>query len=255
MRLATWNINGLRAAWRKGLPAWLTAIDADVFAFQEIRCTEVQLPKDFALPTGYSAWWNPAAKAGWSGTALLARRPLERLGVGLSGTDADGRVIRGRVGGVTVIGMYMPSGSSGPDKQAKKDQFLIDFHDFAAPYVASSEPVLIVGDLNVAPSRRDVVNHSRAQKMSGYLPHEREWFAEVLASGWVDVVRRHHGDVQGPYTWWSNFGRARELDRGWRIDHVLANAAAAERVTGVHVNRDAGLAISDHAPVIVDLDG
>jgi exodeoxyribonuclease-3 len=254
MRIATWNVNGLRAAWKKGMVTWLSEIDADVVALQEIRCTEDQLPSDFSLPTGYSAVWNPAEKKGWSGTAVWTRRDVERLGVGLDGTsDPDGRIVRAKVGGVTIICMYLPSGSSGPARQELKDQFLHDFHAFAAQYVDSPEPVLIMGDLNVAPTKLDVSNASRAQKMSGFLPHERDWFAEVLGNGWVDVVRTHAGQVQGPYTWWSNFGRARELDRGWRIDHVLANRAAAKLVTSVSVNRPAGLACSDHAPIVVDL--
>lgn len=253
MRIATWNVNGVRAAWKKGLSTWLSSIDADAVMVQEIRCTEAQLPKDFALPKGHSAWWNPAQKLGWSGTALWTRLPYDRLGVGFDGSDPDGRIVRARFGDLTVVGMYLPSGASGPDKQAAKDVFMANFLAFARPLVESREPVVIVGDLNVAPTARDVVSAARSQGLSGFLPHEREWFADVLASGWIDVVRSHFGPVQGPYTWWSNFGRARELDRGWRIDHVLANPAAAKLVRSVQIDRPAGLACSDHAPVIVEL--
>ena len=254
MRIVTWNINGLRAAHKKGLATWVTALDPDVLALQEVRATPAQLPKDWALPAGLTAAWHPAERLGWSGVAVWSRVPAERLGVGLDAPDPEGRVLRVRAGGVQVISTYLPSGGSGETRQAAKEAFMERFLPWSRVHATSAEPVVIVGDLNIAHGPRDVANPRTAQRLSGYLPHERLWFDELLAAGWVDVVRRHVGPVQGPYTWWSNFGKAKAEDRGWRIDHVLANPAAAARVRSVRVDREAGLAVSDHAPVIVELD-
>ena len=114
-------------------------------------------------------------------------------------------------------------------------------------------PVLFGGDLNIAHTEQDIYYAKSNQKTSGFLPHERAWFSELLDTGWHDVIREYAGDVQGPYSWWSNRGRARELDRGWRIDYLLANQAARDRVSGFEIDRAAGLAVSDHAPVTVEL--
>lgn len=255
MRIVTWNINGLRAATKKGLDAWVTTFAPDILALQEVRATPAQLPKAWTVPAGLSAEWHPAERLGYAGVAVWTKGPAERLGVGLDAPDPEGRVLRVRAGGVQVISTYLPSGGSGDLRQAAKDAFMGRFLPWSSAYAASHEPVVIVGDLNIAHGPRDVANWRTAQRMSGYLPHERLWFDELLAAGWVDVVRQRAGPIQGPYTWWSNFGKAKAEDRGWRIDYVLANPAAAARVRDVRVDREAGLAISDHAPIIVDLDG
>jgi exodeoxyribonuclease-3 len=110
------------------------------------------------------------------------------------------------------------------------------------------------GDINVAHTEKDIFYAKSNEQTSGFLPHEREWFGQLLSSGWHDLVREHHGDVQGPYSWWSNRGRARELDRGWRIDYLLCNQAARPLFRSAAIHRDGGLEISDHAPVSIDLE-
>ena len=117
----------------------------------------------------------------------------------------------------------------------------------------SSEPVIVGGDLNIAHTEMDIFYAKSNASTSGFLPHERKWFSELLDSGWHDLVRDHYGDIQGPYSWWSNRGRARELDRGWRIDYLLGNKAAASRFESASILREGGLEISDHAPVFIDL--
>lgn len=252
MRIVTWNVNGVRAAAKKGLAGHLAAWAPDVVALQEVRATPAQVPAD-ALPPGLVPTWHPAEKPGWSGVGLAALAPLTDVGAGLDGPDPEGRVLRARIDGVWVLCVYVPSGGTGEARQAVKEAFLERLTAWARAFAASPEPAVLVGDLNVAHGPRDVANWRTAQKLSGYLPHERLWFDELLATGWTDVVRRAAGPVQGPYTWWSQFGKAKAEDRGWRIDHVLANAAAAARVTAVRVEREAGIEVSDHAPVVVDL--
>jgi exodeoxyribonuclease-3 len=256
MRLLTWNVNGLRAAIGKGLDGQIARLAPDVVLFQEIRCKPEQLPPGWAPPSGYVVRWHPAEKLGWSGVATWTRAPLTRANVGLAATDddADGRVLVTEIGGWRIVNTYLPSGSAGPERQAAKDAFLVKFSPYLDALVGDATPTLVCGDLNLVPGPLDIHEPKRAEKLSGYLPHERAWFADRLTRGWVDVVRRDVGATKGPYTWWSNFGKARAENRGWRIDHVLANPAATQRTRFVAVDRDAGLQCSDHAPVLVDLD-
>ena len=128
------------------------------------------------------------------------------------------------------------------------------FVPWAATLRRARTPTLIGGDLNIAHTERDIFYAKSNAKNSGFLPHERDWFGRLLDSGWADLVRQHAGDVDGPYSWWSNRGQARALDRGWRIDYLLGNRAAAKRFTSATTHREAGLACSDHAPVSVDLE-
>jgi len=254
MRVLTWNVNGLRAALKKGVEAHLALINPDVVLLQEVRALVEQLPTDFALKKPWSAHWNPAQKLGWSGTATWSRLPLSLQSVGFDGTDADGRILITQVGDWDLLNIYLPSGSAGPEKQAAKEEWIARFLPWAQSFANSSRPALLCGDLNIAHTKNDVWSPSRAAKLSGFLPHERDWFTDFLATGWTDTLREHLGAQQGPYTWWSNLGRAKAEDRGWRIDYALVNAAGRSRVRNVSVNREAGIAVSDHAPVIVDVD-
>jgi exodeoxyribonuclease-3 len=252
MRITTWNVNGLRAALGKRLPAHLDVLRPDVLLLQEVRARPEQLPGAWAQPDGWTSSWLPADRPGYAGVALWTRSAHDVIGVGPSAHE--GRVLHARTDGLHAVSCYLPSGSSGPEAQARKDQFLSDLSVWLAPLAAAHEPVVLGGDLNVAPTDADIHDPRGNRSNSGFLPHERAWFATLLASGWTDLVRAALPDRQGPYTWWSNRGRARELDRGWRIDHLLGNRAAADALIGASVHREGGLDTSDHAPVSVDLD-
>jgi exodeoxyribonuclease-3 len=253
MRITTWNVNGLRAALRKDFGTHLSVLDPDVLLLQEVRARPRQLPDGWGRPDGYTALWHPAERNGYSGVAVWTRHDAEILETGLGGPDPEGRVLRVRTNGVQVVSVYLPSGSSGEARQAVKDDFLERFAAWLAPLATLDEPVIVAGDLNIAPTPADIHDPRGNARNSGFLPHERAWFAELLDNGWTDLVRRELGAQQGPYSWWSNRGRARELDRGWRIDHVLGNAAAAARTRAAQITRQGGLDTSDHAPVSVDL--
>ena len=176
------------------------------------------------------------------------------VAVGVGDRDPDGRVIAARVCGVTVASVYLPSGSSGPERQAYKDVWLGRFLPWAARMAARRTPVVLGGDLNIAHTERDIFYAAGNQNNSGFLPHERAWLGRLLETGWTDFVRRHFGDVDGPYSWWSNRGQARQLDRGWRIDYLLGNRPAADRCRDAAIYRHGGLLVSDHAPVTINLD-
>lgn len=254
--ITTWNVNGLRAALRKGFEDWVEVQAPDVLMLQEVRALPEQLPATWRAPEGWHVTWHPAEKKGYSGVATLTRGPHEVIGRGLPGQDdPEGRVLQVRWQGVRLVNVYLPSGSSGEARQAEKERWMEDFMPFAAELARLDEPVILVGDLNIAHTVNDIWNPGGNKKNSGFLPHERDWFTRLLATGWIDAFRREFGDVKGPYTWWSTRGRARAEDRGWRIDYALCNPAMAARVRGVTVDRAAGIAISDHAPVTLRTEG
>jgi exodeoxyribonuclease III len=254
VRITTWNVNGLRAALRKGFADHLKQISPDVLLLQEIRVLPEQLDEQWRSPSGWHVVWHPAEKKGYSGTAIWSRIPIDvtMTGASESDTDDEGRLVTVSVEGLTVSSVYLPSGSSKPERQTVKEEWMARFRPWADASV-NSKPVIFGGDLNIAHTEQDIFYAKANQKTSGFLPHEREWLGELLGSGWHDLAREHFGDVQGPYSWWSNRGRARELDRGWRIDYLLANAAARERFVSATIHREGGLTVSDHAPVSVDL--
>ena len=255
MRVLTWNVNGMRAALRKGFERHIDRLQPDVMLLQEVRALPEQLPDAWREPDEWHVEWHPAEKKGYSGVATFSRTPLKRLKSGIDGADdPEGRVLLTQTDGVDLLNIYLPSGSSSDAAQAKKNQWLESFTPYAAQLRRRRRPLLMAGDLNIARSERDIYHWRSNRGTSGFLPHEREWMDRLVDAGWSDVIRERFGDQDGPYTWWSNRGQARALDRGWRIDYLLANAAASRRVTDAFVDREAGLEVSDHAPVVIDLE-
>jgi len=255
MRILTWNVNGLRAAIRKGYESHVERLEPDACLLQEIRVLPEQLPAAWNPPEGWNVHWHPARRKGYSGTATLARAPLEHIGTGIDGAeDPEGRVLVTRMEDVELVNIYLPAGASSPEAQDRKDRWIEEFKPWAEELRTRKSPVLLAGDFNIARSELDIYHWKSNRKTSGFLPHERDWMNQLVDSGWSDVVREEAGDVDGPYTWWSNRGQARILDRGWRIDYVLLNAAAKQRLCSVHVDREAALEVSDHGPVLVELE-
>jgi len=258
MRVVTWNLNGIRAAIRKGLDDYIDRIDADVWLLQEIRALPEQLPDDWEIPAGHEVSWHPAERKGYSGVATMSRVGLKEISRGISTNldpdDKEGRVLTTKCGPITCINIYLPNGGSGQHRQNFKDKWLEDLSSWSSQFQESAEPVILVGDLNIAHTEEDIWNPVGNRFTSGFLEHERNWFSQFLRNGWYDLHRIHFGPCKGPYTWWSNRGQARELDRGWRIDYVLANSSARKLFRSAEVLREGGLVVSDHAPLIVDLD-
>jgi len=254
-RILTWNVNGMRAAIRKGLESWLDELQPDIMLLQEIRVRPDQLAPEWAEPDGWHVHWHPAQRPGYAGTAIWSRQPIERIEIGIDEQDdPEGRLLIARIGPLDVASIYLPSGSSSEDAQVRKNNWMELFTPYAGKLMRRRRPVVLGGDLNIARCERDIYHWKSNQKTSGFLPHERTWMNELVSSGAHDLLRDAVGDVDGPYTWWSNRGQARQLDRGWRIDYLLGNRMASTQVEQIFVHRDAGLAISDHAPVIADLN-
>ena len=258
MRIVTWNLNGIRAAHRKGLDDFINKIDSDVWLFQEVRALPEQMPKDWQPIGGHEIIWHPAEKKGYSGVSTWSRIGISEEGRGISTNvdinDSEGRVLHTKHGNLHCINIYLPNGGANIERQKFKDQWLEDLLIWSKKFIDLDEPVLLCGDLNIAHTENDIWNPSGNRNTSGFLTHEREWFTRLLSIGWYDLLRIDSGDIKGPYSWWSNRGQARALNRGWRIDYALANDAALEIFQSARILREGGLTVSDHAPLIIDLD-
>jgi exodeoxyribonuclease-3 len=256
LRILTLNLNGIRSAAGKGLFEWLGVQDADIVCVQELKAQEADLSDALRAPAGYLGWFHCAEKKGYSGVGIYARRKPERVlaGIGNAEFDAEGRYLRADWEGLSVISLYLPSGSSSPERQAAKFRFMEVFQPHLAVLAASGREIVLCGDWNIAHREIDLKNWKSNQKNSGFLPEERAWLSRVFGElGWVDVYRRVHPETAGEaYTWWSNRGQAWANNVGWRIDYQIATpgiAAAARRAAVFKDQR-----FSDHAPLTIDYD-
>ncbi|MFE4862461.1 exodeoxyribonuclease III [Streptomyces sp. NPDC056670] len=259
------NVNGLRAAAKKGFVEWLAGTGADVICLQEVRAEPHQLPAEAGAPEGWFAVHAPAAAKGRAGVSLLTRREPDRVrtGFGSAEFDGSGRYLEADLPGVTVASLYLPSGEVGTERQDEKIRFMAEFLEYLkglrARAAADGREVVVCGDWNIAHQEADLKNWKGNKKNSGFLPEEREWMTRVFDAadgGYVDVVRQLHPDVEGPYSWWSYRGRAFDNDTGWRIDYQVATPGLAGRAVKGFVERAAthGERWSDHAPVTVVYD-
>ena len=257
MRIVSWNVNGLRACARKGFLDFLEDSWAHVVCLQEVRAFERQLAPEVRAPAGWHAAFSPAERAGYSGVALYSREPPDRVetALGEARFDAEGRLVIARFGRLTVASVYFPKGS-GRGRDNRRVPYKLDF--YAALFdrlqaLRRRGPVLVAGDYNTAREPIDLARPAANKKTSGFLPEERAELTRWLDAGWVDTFRARHPGAAGHYTWWRQWGGAREKNVGWRIDYVLASPAAARHVTDAfiwpHVTG------SDHCPVGVDLSG
>ncbi|GAA3849334.1 exodeoxyribonuclease III [Streptomyces sp. NPDC003328] len=259
------NVNGIRAAAKKGFVEWLAGTSADVLCLQEVRAEPGQMPESVREPEGWHVVHAPAAAKGRAGVSLYTRREPDRVRVGFGSAEFDGsgRYVEADLPGVTVASLYLPSGEAGTARQDEKDRFMAEFlghlKDLRQRAAADGREVLVCGDWNIAHRPADLRNWRGNQKNSGFLPEERAWLGRVLDpedGGYVDVVRALHPDVEGPYTWWSYRGRAFDNDTGWRIDLAVATPGLAGRAVKAVVERAAthGERWSDHAPVTVTFE-
>ncbi|MEU9335050.1 exodeoxyribonuclease III [Streptomyces sp. NPDC048290] len=259
------NVNGLRAAAKKGFVEWLSATEADVLCLQEVRAEPGQLPERIRTPEGWSVVHAPAAAKGRAGVSLYTRREPDRVRIGFGSAEFDtaGRYVEADLPGLTVASLYLPSGEVGTERQDEKYRFMAEFaahlEELRERAAADGREVLVCGDWNIAHQPADLRNWRGNAKSSGFLPEEREWLTSVFdpgAVGYVDVVRALHPDTEGPYSWWSYRGRAFDNDTGWRIDYQVATPGLAGQAVKGWVERAAthGERWSDHAPVTVVYD-
>jgi exodeoxyribonuclease-3 len=254
MRVITLNVNGIRSAERKGLAHWLTrGAPWDVVCLQEIKAGEDDVPATLRAPRRAHAAFCCARKKGYAGVAVYARRaPQVIRGFGCTEFDDEGRYLEADFGEVAVISLYLPSGSSGPHRQASKYRFLEAFLPHLQTLRRRGKEIVLCGDWNISHQPIDLENWRSNQKNSGFLPEERAWLTRVFDEiGFVDVFRRVDARPR-QYTWWSNRGQAWSKNVGWRIDYQIATPGIAARARAASIYKTKRF--SDHAPLIVDYD-
>lgn len=266
LTLATVNVNGIRAAARKGMDAWLKETDPDILCLQEVRAPSEELRKlaegDGPLAGGWNIYDQEASAKGRAGVAVLTKAKVldHRTDIGPEEFDSYGRWLETDLetgaGPLTVVSCYVHSGEADTPKQVEKYKFLDAMRERMAELISSQKLVVIVGDLNVGHTELDIKNWKGNLKSAGFLPEERAYFDDFAEQGWVDMGRAAHPGVPGPYTWWSYRGKAFDTDAGWRIDYQLATPELAKLGQNYRVDRaptyDARW--SDHSPVVVDYD-
>jgi exodeoxyribonuclease-3 len=254
LRVVTLNVNGIRSAARKGLYRWLAAQKADVVCLQEIKAHDGDLDPTMRAPRGLHGSFSHADKKGYAGVALYSRvRPeAVREGFGVKEFDAEGRYLEARFGKLSVVSLYLPSGSAGPHRQASKFRFLDAFLPHLRKLKRSGREVILCGDWNIAHKEIDLRNWRSNQKNSGFLPEERAWLTQVFDDlGFVDVFRTLNAKPE-QYTWWSNRGQAWAKNVGWRIDYQIATPRIAAKAVQESIYKRRRF--SDHAPLTIDYD-
>ncbi len=253
-RLVSWNVNGIRAASRKGFTKWLRRVTPNVLCLQEIKLSEAARAKtefDFA---GYEEYWHPAARAGYSGTAMLTNRTPRQVtnGLGVTEIDAEGRVQTLEFADFVLVNAYFPNSS----EQLKRLPFKLRFNDEYLRYVKklkteSGKPLVLTGDFNVAHREIDLARPKDNIGNPGFTAEERCWVDRLLAAGFVDSFRLLHGD-EVKYSWWSYRSLARERNIGWRIDYFFISEELRRNVIGATIGDE--VSGSDHAPVGLELE-
>ena len=254
LRIISANLNGIRSAAKKGFMEWLNHQSADFICVQELKAQEVDLAPEILSPPGLNAYFHYAKKKGYSGSGIFTPHAVEdmQLGFGNPEFDAEGRYVEVQIGQLSVISVYMPSGSSSPERQEAKFRFLDAFLPHLIQLKKSGRQILLCGDVNIAHHEIDLKNWKGNLKNSGFLPEERAWLTKLFSEiGYVDVYRQLEPNASDTcYTWWSQRGQAYAKNVGWRIDYQIATPelAQAARKAGVYKEQR----FSDHAPLIIE---
>ena len=254
MRIISVNLNGIRSAANKGFYAWLQQQDADIICMQELKAQAADLTREMLQPEGYYGYFHYAEKKGYSGVGIYSRRQPDAIieGLGMADIDAEGRYIEAQFGSLSVVSLYLPSGSSGEERQTFKFDVMRRFMPHLEALKASGREVVICGDWNIAHREIDLKNWRGNRKNSGFLPEERAWLSDLFERvNWIDVYRRLYPEATDDcYTWWSNRGQAWAKNVGWRIDYQIATPAIAGNSVAAAVYKHERF--SDHAPLIID---
>jgi exodeoxyribonuclease III len=256
LRIISLNLNGIRSASSKGLYPWLEKQNADIICMQELKAQAADMSHYMLQPDGLFGYFHYAEKKGYSGVGIYSKTQPDAIieGLGLADIDAEGRYIEARFGNLSVVSLYLPSGSSGEERQAVKFSVMERFYPHLAALRGSGREVVICGDWNIAHKEADLKNWRGNRKNSGFLPEERAWMTRIFDElGWVDVYRQLHPEATDTcYTWWSNRGQAWAKNVGWRIDYQIATPAIASKAICTSVYKDERF--SDHAPLTVDYE-
>ncbi len=252
MKIISYNVNGIRAAMRKGLVDWLKAAQPDIVGFQEIKAMEEQIDTESLAKAGYIyQYWFPAKKKGYSGTGIISKIKPQHVayGTGLAYMDDEGRNIRADFKDFSYMSMYLPSGTN-PERLSFKFKYMEDFLDYAIELKKHLPKLIISGDYNICHQARDIHDPVRLQHVSGFLPEERAWLSAFIESGFIDSFRQFDSRPD-QYTWWSYRAGARERNKGWRIDYHMITPELQTQIKRSIILPEAKH--SDHCPILLEL--
>jgi exodeoxyribonuclease III len=256
MRIITANLNGIRSAVTKGFLDWLPTQQADFICLQELKAQAENMTEAMKAPGEHKGYFHYAEKKGYSGVGIYAKRTPNNIieGLGIPEIDAEGRYLELLYDDLSIISVYLPSGSSGDHRQSAKFAFMERFFTHLEQLARCGREVVLCGDWNIAHQEIDLKNWKGNMKNSGFLPEERQWLTRVFnEQRWVDVYRSLYPDATGEgYTWWSNRGQAWAKNVGWRIDYQIATPKIAATARSASIYKEQRF--SDHAPLTIDYD-
>jgi exodeoxyribonuclease-3 len=252
MRIVSYNVNGLRSAMTKGFVDWLRTDPADIICLQEIKAHKDNVDHKQFDELGYEHYWYPAQKKGYSGVAVLTKiKPtFVQYGNGYMQSDAEGRVIRLDFGDITLINTYIPSGTSGDERQTYKYQWLDEFYGYLNQLRGTRPNLIVCGDYNICHKPIDIHDPVGNKKSTGFLPEERAWMDKLFDNGFIDTFRQFHPEPH-QYSWWSMRANSRANNKGWRIDYINVTTPLQQRI--LHANIWQEVKHSDHCPVFLQL--
>jgi exodeoxyribonuclease-3 len=253
-KIISYNVNGIRSAVSKGFLDWTQTVSPDIICLQEIKANSDQLDLTLFENAGFNHhFWHSAEKKGYSGVAILSKRKPDHVEVGFGEKlyDSEGRILRADYGDVSVISVYMPSGTTGEIRQDFKYRFLDFFQSYIDKLKTERAKLVICGDWNICHKPIDIHNPVSNAKSSGFLPEEREWIGKFIDSGFIDTFRHYNQDPH-QYTWWSNRLNARGRNLGWRIDYNMVSQSLENQLKSASILPD--VKHSDHCPILVDID-
>ncbi len=254
MKLVSWNVNGIRAAHRKGFLDWLHAASPDVLTVQETKAHPDQLAAKLRQPDGYHTWWASAERKGYSGVGLFSKsQPRDvQVGLGIEKFDSEGRTLIADFDDFTLMTTYLPNGKASQERLRYKMEYKEAFLDYANGLRAAGKSVVFCGDINTAHNEIDLTHPKPNSKYSGFLREERDWIDKVVEQGYIDIYRHRNPEQAGAYSWWSMRSGARAKNVGWRIDYFFISPDLLERVTDAAIHAD--VMGSDHCPISLTLD-
>lgn len=254
MKLVSWNVNGIRAAHRKGFLDWLHAASPDVLTVQETKAHPDQLAAKLRQPDGYHTWWASAERKGYSGVGLFSKSQPRavQVGLGIEKFDSEGRTLIADFDDFTLMTTYLPNGKASQERLRYKMEYKEAFLDYANGLRAAGKSVVFCGDINTAHNEIDLTHPKPNSKYSGFLREERDWIDKVVEQGYIDIYRHRNPEQAGAYSWWSMRSGARAKNVGWRIDYFFISPDLLERVTDAAIHAD--VMGSDHCPISLTLD-
>jgi exodeoxyribonuclease-3 len=254
MKIISWNVNGIRASYKKGLVEFVERESPDVFCVQETKALREQVGPEISEMNNMFSYWSSAERKGYSGTATFVQESLESVehGIGIKKFDSEGRFVVTDHADFLLYNIYFPNGASGPDRHDYKMDFLKNLNSHLAEKISEGREVIVLGDYNVAPSKIDIYDPIRHENTSGFRPVEREWFQSFIKLGFVDTFRHFYPDETQRYTWWNQIERARLANRGWRIDLVCITEGLVERLQAAAIFED--VEGSDHCPIGIEIE-